>query len=91
MLFYVPTALSGQLAAVSVTTQPGVVFGTLAMLPARVIAGRLSTETRAYDILPDGRFVGLVGASETDPAPVASSGQLRVVLNWSEELKQRVP
>jgi Tol biopolymer transport system component len=91
VLFYVPTALSGQLAAVTVTRQPGVVFGTLAMLPARVTAGRLSTETRAYDILPDGRFVGLVGASEADPAPVASSGQLRVVLNWFEELKQRVP
>jgi Tol biopolymer transport system component len=90
-LFYVPSAASGHLAAVSITTQPNVVFGTPATLQARVTASRLSTETRAYDILPDGRFVGLVGASETEPFPIASSGQLRVVLNWFEELKQRVP
>src|SRR5262245_13763402 len=91
VLFYVPSALSGQLEVVSVARQPSVVFGTLAMLPARVTAGRLSTETRAHDILPDGRFVGLVGASEAEPLSVAASGQVRVVLNWFEELKQRVP
>jgi Tol biopolymer transport system component len=90
-LFYVPSAASGQLAAVSVTTQPGVVFGSPASLPARVTASRLSNEARAYDILPDGRFVGFVGATDTDSAEALSSGQLRVVLNWFEELKQRVP
>ena len=61
VLFYVPTAVSGQLAAVSVARQPGVVFGTLAMLPARVTAGRLSTETRAHDILPDGLSEDTIG------------------------------
>ncbi len=46
---------------------------------------------RAYDILPDGRFVGLVEPSETGSSPGAASAQVRIVLNWTEELKQRVP
>jgi eukaryotic-like serine/threonine-protein kinase len=88
-LIYVQSAASGLLAAVSVTTQPGVVFGALASLPARVTAGRLSNESRAHDILPDGRFVGMVASTETDSADF--SGQMRVVINWFEELEQRVP
>jgi serine/threonine protein kinase len=90
-LFYVPSAASGLLAAVSVTTQPGVMFGPPASLPARVTGSVLSNQARAYDILPDGRFVGLVGATDTDASDAAFSGQMRVVLNWFEELKRRVP
>ena len=90
-LFYVPSAASGLLAAVSVTTKPGVVFGSPASLPARVTASRLSNEARAHDILPDGRFVGFVGSMDTDASDAASSGQMHVVLNWFEELKRRVP
>src|SRR6185295_11897753 len=49
-LCYVRSAASGLLAAVSGTTQPGVMFGPPAGLPARVTASRLSNEARAYDI-----------------------------------------
>ncbi|MEO6236910.1 MAG: hypothetical protein ABIQ52_07895 [Vicinamibacterales bacterium] len=90
-LFYVPTAASGVMAAVSVTTQPSVVFGARASLPARVTASRLSGETRAYDMLSDGRFIGLVAPSEPDSSTALLSGQMRVVLDWLEELKARVP
>lgn len=90
-LFFVPTALSGQLAAVSVTTQPSVIFGSAASLPARVTANRINNEMRAWDVLPDGRFVGLVDPSETESPAGAASSQMRVVLNWFEELKTRVP
>jgi serine/threonine protein kinase/Tol biopolymer transport system component len=90
-LFYVPSAASGRLAVVSVTTQPGVVFGSPASLPARVTLNRLSGETRAFDILADGRFIGLVDPSQAESSTGMASGQLRVVLNWFEELKQRVP
>src|SRR5205814_2610915 len=57
-LFYVPVA--SRVVAVGVTTKPAVTFGTPIQLPARVTANRLSIEERAFDILPDGRFVGLV-------------------------------
>jgi len=88
-LFYVPTA--GQLAVVSFTTQPGVTFGSPATVPARVTGSRISSETRALDILPDGRFVGVVPASEPDASAAAAAPQFRVVLNWFTELQQRVP
>jgi hypothetical protein len=90
-LFCVPTAASGRLAVVSVATKPAVIFGSPVLLPARVTANRLSVETRAYDMLPDGRFVGLVSVSEPESSGPAATAQIRVVLNWSEELQQRVP
>jgi dipeptidyl aminopeptidase/acylaminoacyl peptidase len=90
-LFYVPTAASGLLAVVSVTTQPGATFGSPVTLPARVTTGRTSGVTRAYDILSDGRFIGVVPASEQESSGAAVAPQFRVVLNWFEELKRLVP
>jgi eukaryotic-like serine/threonine-protein kinase len=90
-LFYVPTAATVQLAVVSFATQPGVTFGSPAAVPARVTGSRISSETRAWDILPDGRFVGVVPASEPDASAATVAPQFRVVLNWFTELKARVP
>jgi hypothetical protein len=50
----------------------------------------LSIDVRAFDVLPDGRFVGLVSSGDADPSSVLAP-QIRVVLNWFEELKARVP
>jgi hypothetical protein len=48
--------------------------------------------TRAFDILPDGKFIGLVSGPENDaPSPPVVGSEIRIVLNWFEELKQRVP
>jgi hypothetical protein len=44
--------------------------------------------TRAYDVMPDGRFIGIVSAGESQDVP---RNEVRVVLNWLEELKQRLP
>jgi Tol biopolymer transport system component/tRNA A-37 threonylcarbamoyl transferase component Bud32 len=89
-LFYTASMVSGQMAVARVATQPVVTFGTPEQFPARVTADRLSNEPRAYDVLPDGRFIGLTSVPGTNPQ--SSQGfQLRVVLNWFEELKQRVP
>jgi eukaryotic-like serine/threonine-protein kinase len=45
---------------------------------------------RAFDMMPDGRFLGVIlgagGQTGAGPAP-----HIQVVLNWTEELKQRVP
>ena len=43
---------------------------------------------RTFDILPDGRFVGVRDESEAGEPVVP---HVEVVLNWFEELKQRVP
>ena len=88
-LVWVPSAASGQLALVSVNTRSGVTFGNPVLVPARVTANRPSGLPRAFDILPDGRFVGFASASESQTS--GSPNQYRIVLNWFEELKQRVP
>jgi Tol biopolymer transport system component len=86
-LMYVPSATSGQMAAVSISTQGGVTFGAPVMFRSMVTGDRLSGEYRAFDTLPDGRFVGIT--SPLDPtSPGGSSADLRVVLNWFEELKR---
>jgi len=44
---------------------------------------------RSYDVAPDGRFVTTVSIDErAEDQPVT---RLNIVLNWFEELKQRVP
>ena len=89
-LMYIPSAVSGQMTVVSVATQPTVSFGKLTNVPARVTARRGSSSLRAHDILPDGRFVGLVPVGDSSSTDLAGA-QIRVVLNWFEELKARVP
>ena len=47
---------------------------------------------RNNDITPDGqRFLGVVTAGQSAAAGASASGQIQVVLNWTEELKARVP
>jgi hypothetical protein len=88
-LVYVAAATSGQMAAVSVNTASGVAFGAPARFPSAVTGDRLSGEPRAFDIMADGRFIGPVNVG--DDQTRASSSEIRVILNWFEELKQRVP
>jgi eukaryotic-like serine/threonine-protein kinase len=91
-LFFTPSANSGRLDVIAIATQPTVTFGTVESLPARVTADRIAAEGRAWDILPDGRFVGIVPQSSTSGFDAAGTDtQIRFVLNWFEELKQRVP
>jgi hypothetical protein len=49
----------------------------------------LSIDIRDYDVMPDGRFLSIVVG--TDVSGVNAMPQINVVLNWLEELKQRVP
>jgi serine/threonine-protein kinase len=91
-LFFTPSANSGRLDVIAIATQPTVTFGTLESLPARVTADRIAAESRAWDILPDGRFVGIVPQSSVTGVDAAGTDtQIRFVLNWFDELKQRVP
>ena len=89
-LVYVPSANSGRLAIVRVMKDRGVTFGGPMMVPAVVTGGVLSAGRRAYDVLPDGRFVGPVDPGDA-LSTVGAANQIRVVLNWFEELKRLVP
>jgi Tol biopolymer transport system component len=73
---------------VSVATQPSFTFGNPVSIKRGTVRGR--PDTREFDLLPDGkRFVELV---DPDDAGAGTGGpEFVVVLNWHEELKQRVP
>jgi serine/threonine-protein kinase len=83
-LFFVPAP--GQFKVVNVTT--GSTFETTApaYLP-RPFGLSPPASPRNYDILRDGRIVGINTTGET----AGSATQIHVVLNWFEELKTRVP
>src|SRR5262249_38044082 len=73
--------------AVSVTTQPTFAVGNPVPWPRSGQSSLGPTVPRRWDMMPDGRVlrvaVGGLGASTLQ--------EVRVVLNWQEELKQRVP
>jgi hypothetical protein len=88
-LVYVATAGNNLFAEVSVATSTAVTFGSAATFAAPV-QDRVSSERREFDILPDGRFIGLVPIDRAESL-VPNATEMRVVLNWFEELKTRVP
>jgi dipeptidyl aminopeptidase/acylaminoacyl peptidase len=75
---------------VPISTGSGVGFGSAVDIPRGPQPGVLSTDVRGYDILPDGRFISLAPTSGEGPGS-ASSNEIRVVLNWFEELKRLAP
>jgi eukaryotic-like serine/threonine-protein kinase len=88
-IFFVPGAVQPTM-AVSIVTHPSVAFGKPIELSRAPRPGLLSTDVRGYDVLPDGRFISVSPAS----GEVTGSGfkpEVRVVLNWFEELKRLAP
>ena len=85
-LFYLGPA-AGRLMIVPITTETGFRAGT----PEVLVEGpfyNFRSRTN-YDVAPDGRVVIIkpgAGASENEAAP-----QITVVLNWHQELLERVP
>jgi Tol biopolymer transport system component len=75
------------LVSVPVTTRPSLVFGTPADMTRAPMPGLLSLDIRGYDVLRDGRIVSV----STPGDGSAATGEVRVVLNWFEELKRMVP
>jgi hypothetical protein len=58
-----------------------------------ILPGVLRLPSRAFDILPDGRFVGLLTRSAIDAADAAgqSARAIRHVANWFTELNRLAP
>lgn len=87
-IFYVPSANEDALVAVGVQIAESPTFGTPTPLKGVQEPDFISTGHRGYDVLPDGRFITLLPV-ESGPAGVRP--ELRVVLNWFDELKRLVP
>jgi serine/threonine-protein kinase len=86
-IFYIPRG--GALEAVSVSTQPTFAFGNPMPVPRRFPTASPTTP-RTWDVTPDGKIVGVVGAGQTESGTLTAP-EIQVVLNWFEDLKQRVP
>ena len=76
-----------QLFAASIRTAPAFSVTATVSLPRRFGVAPPGSP-RPYDILPDGRIVGVDAAAQVNEA---GAQQLQVVLNWFEEVKRRVP
>jgi Tol biopolymer transport system component len=85
-LFYVPRL--GVFQAVPVTTRPAFAFGAPVDVP-RAFSPGAPTFRALFDVLPQGRFVGVMPLGDT--GPIYSAPSVQLVLNWFEELKARVP
>jgi serine/threonine-protein kinase len=86
-LFYVPGP--NEFAVVRVTTQPSFSVGKAELLPRSVFLEGGPGAIRSLDVLPDGRFIGIVDAAAESGDITAP--RINVVLNWTEELKRLVP
>jgi serine/threonine-protein kinase len=86
-LFYNPRA--GAFEVVRVATAPRFAFGNAVTLPRPFLLSPPDSR-RPYDITPRGKFVGFIPAGQTETG-ASIAPQIQVVLNWFEELKQRVP
>jgi Tol biopolymer transport system component len=83
---------AAEIVSVSVSTRPTFTFGNPVSVPIR-LSDRTSGSERNIDIMRDGKqFLGVVSVEQAATASGAAAAPLiQVVLNWFEELKQRVP
>ncbi len=88
-LFY--TSRPGGFESVTVVKKPVFAFGNPVIVPRLFVLGPPAAR-RAYDVTPGGKFLGLATpGTATTPGTNTQYQTILVVLNWFEELKQRVP
>ena len=86
-LFYYSNS---RLHVVDIQTQPAFSFSKSAPPPISGVVQDIGAP-RNYDITPDGKqFIVVLNAEENQNSQ-SSTLQINVVLNWLEELKQKVP
>jgi serine/threonine-protein kinase len=93
-IIYVDTTSSSapKLVVVRVTTEPTFTFGNPVVVPSGTLqtgGGSVPNAPRRFDMAPDGAIIGTVEADQRSPQP--GGLRIEVVLNWVEELQQRVP
>jgi len=92
-LFYTAGPGSGQWFVVNVVTRPVFTLGVrmqLADYRNLQLSGNAPVLPRNYDITSDGKRIIVVRTPSAREA-VEASTSINIVLNWQEELKQRVP
>ena len=78
---------SGELYATPVTTETSFSFGAPQEQPVTFPDRESNSAPRNHDATPDGKFIAVVTArGETN-----ARAQINLVLNWFEELTQKVP
>jgi hypothetical protein len=92
-IVYVDTSSSRapRLVVASVTTDPAFAFGNPVVVPSGALqttGGSAPIAPRRFDMAPDGAIIGTIEADQRSSQPGAP--RIEVVLNWLEELKQRV-
>jgi len=88
-LFYFKDSL---LMGIDVATEPAFVFGNEQALGMRGFFIPNELPTRSYDITPDGQqFLMVFPVDQADSVAKTPDEQIHIVLNWFEELKERVP
>jgi WD40 repeat protein len=90
-LFYRPAAQSGErtLRSVDIVTEPAFAFSNEQTLP---VAGfNVVSAYRDYDMSPDGKRLLMVFPADQPESGGPARPQINIVLNWFEELKERVP
>jgi serine/threonine-protein kinase len=84
--------LTRQLVAVDVQTEPTFHFDTKVPLPISGIFQVGTFNEANYDAVPDGTFIVITPTDSPSQGPVRPATQaIDIILNWAEELKQRVP
>jgi serine/threonine-protein kinase len=87
-LFFVDLP-SNHMMGVDVRTEPA--FGVSVPTPVLLDDAQFVAPGRNYDVTPDGKQFVVVVMPPTSAQGTRPPQQLVVVLNWSEELKQKVP
>ena len=80
----------GNLATVRVTRTPAFSFSRPVEFERTFQTGPPAVR-RAFDVTRDGRFVGIVPSGQSDLTTREMNSEIRMVLNWVEELKTKVP
>jgi hypothetical protein len=83
-------ARGGPIASVNVATRPGFMVGPVVNSPRPFTNLGQPTNPRNYDVTQDGRFIGVVIPSDSTQAGNPSVPQIQVVLNWFEDVKQKM-
>ena len=84
----IPNTVGAVLMSVDVRTEPGFAYSN----PARLTDQVRNLGIRPYTVMPDGsRVMFLHTAENAAPDQQPRNPEIRVTLNWFEELRQRVP
>jgi hypothetical protein len=88
-LFYLSNENS--VMAIAVETKPTFSLGTPKTLFRSVNVGAVLGEGTPWDISPDGKRFLMIKEAQLTPSASAGPHKINIVINWFEELRQRVP